>query len=69
MKIVFLDRDGVINKYPGHGDYVKTVKDLHIFPEALTAIQRLKEAQYKVFVISNQACVGRGIISIEIALI
>jgi histidinol-phosphate phosphatase family protein len=63
MKIVFLDRDGVINRYPGHGDYVKRVKDLHVFPEALMAVKRLKDAKHKVFIISNQACVGRGIIS------
>ena len=63
MKIVFLDRDGVINQYPGDGDYVRKVKDLHILPGVLSAIKRLKEEKYKVFVISNQACVGRGIIS------
>ncbi|MBF0489129.1 MAG: HAD-IIIA family hydrolase [Candidatus Omnitrophica bacterium] len=63
MKIVFLDRDGVINQYPGHGEYVTRVKDLHIFPEAVIAIKRLKDAQYKVFIISNQACIGRGIIT------
>ena len=63
MKIVFLDRDGVINKYPGHGDYVKRVRDLRIFPKVFSAIKRLNKAKYKVFVISNQACVGRGVIS------
>ncbi len=63
MKIVFLDRDGVINKYPGHGDYVKKVKDLHLLPGALDAVKRLNEAGFKVFVVSNQACVGRGIIT------
>jgi D-glycero-D-manno-heptose 1,7-bisphosphate phosphatase len=63
MKVVFLDRDGVINKYPGHKEYVTRVKDFHLLPKALSAIKRLKEAHYKVFIISNQACVGRGIIS------
>ena len=62
MKIVFLDRDGVINQYPGDNDYVIKVKDLHILPKVLPAIKRLKNAKYKVFIISNQACVGRGII-------
>ena len=63
MKIVFLDRDGVINQYPGDDDYVTKVKDLHILPKVFSAIKRLKDAHYKVFIISNQACVGRGIIS------
>jgi histidinol-phosphate phosphatase family protein len=65
MKIAFLDRDGVLNRYPGHGDYVTRVKDLYIFPKALQAVKRLNEARCKVFVISNQACVGRGIISLK----
>ncbi len=63
MKVVFIDRDGVLNRYPGDSDYVTKVKDLHIFPKALDAVKRLNEARMKVFVISNQACVGRGIIS------
>lgn len=63
MKVVFLDRDGIINKYPGHGDYVKTIKDFHLFPGIFKALKRLKEAKYKLFIISNQACVGRGIIT------
>lgn len=63
MNVVFLDRDGVINQYPGHGDYVTRVADLHLLPKALSAVKRLKDARYKVFIISNQACVGRGIIS------
>ena len=63
MKIVFLDRDGVLNRYPGHGDYVTKVKDLHVFPLALQAVKRLKDEGFKIFIISNQACVGRGIIS------
>ena len=63
MTIVFLDRDGVLNQYPGDSDYVTKVKDLHIFPKALGAVKRLNQAKIKVFVISNQACVGRGIIS------
>ena len=63
MKAVFLDRDGVLNQYPGDGDYVKSVKDLHILPNVFNAVLRLQKAKFKVFIISNQACVGRGIIS------
>ncbi len=63
MKIAFLDRDGVLNEYPGDGDYVKTVKEMRLLPGALDAVKRLKDAGFKVFIISNQACVGRGIIT------
>ena len=63
MKIVFLDRDGVINEFPGNGNYVTKVKDFHFIPSALDALRRLKESGYTVFVVSNQAGVGKGIYS------
>ncbi len=63
MNVVFFDRDGVLNQYPGDGDYVKRVKDLYILPNVFESILRLQKADFKVFIISNQACVGRGIIS------
>ncbi len=62
-KIVFLDRDGVINEFPGNGNYVTKVKEFHFIPGALTALRRLKENGYTVFVVSNQAGVGKGIYS------
>jgi D-glycero-D-manno-heptose 1,7-bisphosphate phosphatase len=63
MKFIFLDRDGVINKFPGHGFYVTRVKDLHLIPSSLEAIRDLTENGFKIFVISNQAGVGKGLYS------
>lgn len=63
MKVVFLDRDGVINKFPGNGKYVTRVQDFHFLPGSLEAIHRLTEAGYIIFIISNQAGVGKGIYS------
>ena len=60
MKVVLLDRDGVVNQYPGDGNYVTRVKDLRVFPGAVKAIRALTQAGYTVFVVSNQAGVGRG---------
>lgn len=60
-KIVFIDRDGVINQFPGHGDYVTKVKDFKFIPESRRAIAHLTAQGYRVIVISNQAGVGRGI--------
>ncbi len=62
-KIVFLDRDGVINEFPGDGKYVTRVKDFHFLPGALEAIRRLTRDGYTLFVISNQAGVDKGIYS------
>ncbi|MFA5059095.1 MAG: HAD-IIIA family hydrolase [Candidatus Omnitrophota bacterium] len=61
MKIIFLDRDGVINKFPGLGKYVTKVKDFHFIPGALKAIKDLTDAGYMIFIVSNQAGVARGV--------
>ena len=60
-KIIFLDRDGVINEFPGNGRYVTKVKDFHFIPGALEGIRILTEAGYMIFIISNQAGVGKGV--------
>jgi len=63
MKIIFLDRDGVINKFPGLGNYVTRVKDFHFIPGSLTAIRQLTGMGYAIFIVSNQAGVSRGVYS------
>ncbi len=65
MKVVFLDRDGVINRFPGYGRYVTKVKDFHILPGVVEAIRRLTEAGCAIFVVSNQAGVAKGVYSKE----
>lgn len=59
-KIVFLDRDGVINKDPHEKKYVMAWKDFCFLPNAKKALKRLNEAGYKVVVISNQAGIAKG---------
>jgi D-glycero-D-manno-heptose 1,7-bisphosphate phosphatase len=63
MKVAFLDRDGVINEFPGNGLYVTRVKDFHFLPRTLKAVKLLSDAGYHIFVISNQAGVGKGVFS------
>jgi D-glycero-D-manno-heptose 1,7-bisphosphate phosphatase len=60
-KIVFLDRDGVINKYPGDRLYVTALKKFRFLPHVKRAIALLSQKGYKVFVASNQAGVGKGV--------
>ncbi len=63
MKVVFLDRDGVINEDPGGWtkyEYVTKWNEFRFLPGALEALRTLKEHGYKVFVVSNQAGVGKG---------
>jgi histidinol-phosphate phosphatase family protein len=61
--VVFLDRDGVINR--DRADYVKNLAELEILPGVGKAIARLKPAGIWVFVASNQACVGKGLLTID----
>ncbi|MCM8795569.1 MAG: HAD family hydrolase [Candidatus Omnitrophica bacterium] len=63
MRAIFLDRDGVINRYPGDGKYVTSWKEFHFLPGAKEAIAKLYKNKFKIFVISNQAGVNKGIFS------
>ena len=64
MKVVFLDRDGVLNQ--DRADYVKNLQEFKILPGAAEAVARLNRMAYRVVVVSNQAGVGKGLISEEI---
>ena len=58
----FLDRDGVINKENG---YIKDYKDFIFLRGVHEAIKYLNNKKFIVIIITNQAAVGRGIISEE----
>lgn len=60
---VFLDRDGVINLYPGDGKYVTSMEEFRFLPKVKEAIALLTSHQYPIFIISNQAGVGKGLYS------
>jgi histidinol-phosphate phosphatase family protein len=63
MKVVFLDRDGVINKYPGDKGYVKSWSEFKFLPKIKSSLKKLNSHGYRLFVISNQAGVSKGIYS------
>ncbi len=65
MKVIFLDRDGVINRYPGDSDYVKSWSEFHFLPEVKSGLKRLNDKGFKIFIISNQAGVSKGIYAQE----
>lgn len=64
LKVVFLDRDGVINQ-DIKDDYVRNEGQLVFLPGSLESIARLNQAGITVFVISNQAGVGRGLFNLQ----
>ncbi|MBI2566333.1 MAG: D-glycero-beta-D-manno-heptose 1,7-bisphosphate 7-phosphatase [Candidatus Schekmanbacteria bacterium] len=59
---VFLDRDGVINR--DRADFVKSWAELELLPGALAALRCLAAAEVAVVIVTNQSCVGRGLLSL-----
>jgi D-glycero-D-manno-heptose 1,7-bisphosphate phosphatase len=59
VKLVVLDRDGVINE--DSQGYVKSVAEWRPIPGSLEAIARLCEAGISVVVVSNQSGLARGL--------
>ncbi len=58
MKLIILDRDGVINK--DSTDYIKSPEEWQPIPGSLAAIAKLTQAGYTVTVATNQSGVARG---------
>lgn len=59
MKLVILDRDGVINH--DSTSYIKSPEEWKPIPGSLEAIALLNQAGYRVVVATNQSGVGRGL--------
>jgi len=57
MKIIVLDRDGVINK--DSDDYIKSAEEFVPIEGSITAIARLSAAGFKVVVATNQSGLSR----------
>ena len=63
MKLVILDRDGVINYDSDH--FVKSAAEWNAIPGSLEAIARLNQAGFKVVVATNQSGIGRGLFDMD----
>ncbi len=59
MKLVILDRDGVINH--DSASYIKSPEEWKPIPGSLEAIALLNQAGYRVLIATNQSGVGRGL--------
>lgn len=63
MKLIILDRDGVINH--DSDDFVKSAEEWQPIQGSLEAISRLYRGGYRIIVISNQSGLARGKFNIE----
>jgi D-glycero-D-manno-heptose 1,7-bisphosphate phosphatase len=59
MKLVILDRDGVINF--DSDQFIKNPREWNPIPGSLDAIAQLNQAGFRVVVATNQSGVGRGL--------
>ena len=59
MKLIILDRDGVINY--DSDQFIKSPNEWKPIPGSLEAIARLVQADYRVVVATNQSGIGRGL--------
>lgn len=60
-KVVFLDRDGVINE--DSPEYIKSWSEFRFLPGSLTALNLLHTSGFTCIVITNQSAVNRNMIS------
>lgn len=63
MKLVILDRDGVINE--DSDAFIKSAEEWIPLPGSLEAITRLSRAGFTVVVATNQSGLGRGLFKAE----
>ena len=62
MKLIILDRDGVINV--DSAEYIKSPAEWKPIPGSLEAIARLNQDGYHVVVATNQSGIGRGLFEV-----
>lgn len=65
LRHVILDRDGVLNREAQGADYVREPSQFYWLPGALDALAILRRAGLRLTVATNQAGVGRGLMSLE----
>jgi len=63
MRLLILDRDGVINEESD--DFIKTADEWIPIPGSVEAIARACNAGYRIVVITNQSGIGRGLLDVD----
>lgn len=62
QKAIFLDRDGVINKYV---EFLHHINDFELMEGVAEAIRKINESGYLAIVVTNQPVVARGEVTYE----
>lgn len=62
QRAVFLDRDGTLIE---EKEYLSKPEQVVIYPGVVQALKELKDAGFKLFLVTNQSGVGRGYFTLE----
>lgn len=62
QKVIFLDRDGTINKHIG---FLSDISDFELLPDVSKAVRKINQSGYLAIVITNQPVIARGEVSVE----
>jgi D-glycero-D-manno-heptose 1,7-bisphosphate phosphatase len=68
ISAVFLDREGVITPKLEKGEYLLSQDDVRLADGVVNGLRQLNELGIPIFIVSNQSCVQRGMITMENAL-
>jgi len=60
---IFLDRDGVLIE--NRADYVREWAHVSILPKVIDALSAFQREGFKIFIVTNQAAVGRGLMTLN----
>jgi D-glycero-D-manno-heptose 1,7-bisphosphate phosphatase len=63
LKVVFLDRDGVINEKQAEGDYVTEISRFKFNPGIFEILKRFNEDGFKFIILTNQRGIARGLMT------
>ncbi len=64
IKLILFDRDGVLNRKPPANEYVLSESELILFDKVFEKIATLSDT-LNYACITNQQCVGKGLLSVE----
>jgi D-glycero-D-manno-heptose 1,7-bisphosphate phosphatase len=62
MKIIILDRDGVINKCMPNNEYVTQESEIKYLDENIDVFKKIRK-EIPIFIVTNQQGVGKGLMS------
>jgi histidinol-phosphate phosphatase family protein len=61
-KVIFIDRDGVINHKANRGEYISKWEDFEFIKDTLDAMKYLAQKGFEFIILTNQAGIARGMV-------